>query len=74
MEHAIDAARVNGNTDWLHISPAWGSAVPGVFINVFAPKALRTVVGITASRYTHAASLTRKIFNFPYKTFHRYSR
>ena len=70
MKDAIDATSKNGNTDWFHATLAEGRAVSGVFIDMLAPQALRTMIGIAAPHYTYAAFLTRKIFDSSDKTFH----
>ena len=55
----------------LHRASAEGSAITRVLVDMFAPKARGTVVGIPAAGYTRAALLTDKVFDVTNKAFHR---
>jgi hypothetical protein len=48
----------------LHHSITLGRTIPGVHINVFAPQALRAMIGITVSHHQKPAMITREIL-FP---------
>lgn len=47
---------------WLHKPLAYGLTIAGVNINVFTPKATRTMVGITTSLHNKTALFANKIF------------
>ena len=67
VNNPISSGR-NGDTAWIHRSPAEGSAVPRVNIDMFAPQALWAVIRVAASRYTCTAVFAHKILYFSSET------
>ena len=75
LKHATDAAVCDGmpasfrlNRNRLHCAAADGGAVSGTFVQMLAPQARGTVVGVAVPRYMRAALLTRKVFYFSGET------
>lgn len=59
--------------DWFHQPLAYCLAVTGIYIDMLAPKAFRTVVGIAASMYKGTAIFTNEIFFGALEFFQRHS-
>ena len=55
--------------DWLHKTPAIRLSVAWVYVYVFTPQTVRTVVRIPVATYGHPAMVTNKIFYGACKAF-----
>ncbi len=60
LSQAIGPAR-NKDARWFHRTTAEGGAIARVFINMFTPQTVRTMIGVSIARYTRAAVLAGEV-------------